>query len=138
MKFRQPAAKRDLVDITPLIDVVFILLIFFMLAGSTRSPDAFPVDVAHSKSRTYGDMREGVVLVRADGMVGLNERMYTRPQLLQAVSALLAERPDALIQVKADAKTDANVVIGVMEDLRQAGVSYIVLLTKGEGLEAQP
>lgn len=138
MRFARPKPPRDLVNITPLIDVVFILLIFFMIAGAVKSTDPFPVDLAASESRMFGDEREGVVLVRADGMVGFNARPMTRPELLQAVQALLAEDPGALIQVKADADTEANVVIAVMEELRDAGVGYIVLLTKGAGLEETP
>jgi biopolymer transport protein ExbD len=134
VKFPRQRPHEELINLTPLIDVVFQLLVFFMLAGSMKPTEAFPVDLAASQSRTFGDTREGVVLLRADGMVGFNQDVMTRPELLQAVSALLTANPNALIQIKADADADANLVIEVMEQLREAGVGYIVLLTKGAGV----
>lgn len=138
MRFRRQRSSAELINLTPLIDVVFQLLVFFMLAGAIRPNDAFPVNISVSRSPTFGDAREAVVLVRADGMVGLNDRELSRPELLQAVSRLLQENPGALVQVKADAETDANVVIEVMEELREAGVGYLVLLTRGAGVEEAP
>ncbi len=138
MKFFKKKPQRDLVDITPLIDLVFTLLVFFMLAGAMRAPDAFPVDAAKSKSRVYGDEREAVVLVAADGSLGLNDTLMSKPELISALTMLLNENPDALVQIKADADSDAASVIQLMEDLREAGVGYIVLLTKGAGMEDAP
>lgn len=135
MKFARPREKPELVQLTALIDCVFILLVFFMLAGSIRPTDAFPVDVAASRAQIFGDEREAVILVRADGAVAIGERSMSRPDLLQAVGRLVREAPDALVQLKADGDTEAAVVIALMEDLREVGVGYIVLLTKGVGLE---
>ncbi|MCS6987090.1 MAG: biopolymer transporter ExbD [Sphingomonadaceae bacterium] len=75
-----------------------------------------------------------MILVRADGMVGLGGRVVSHPEMIRVVRALLQENPSALVQVKADADTEANVVIEVMEKLREAGAGYLVLLTKDEGL----
>lgn len=135
MKFARPREKPELVQLTALIDCVFILLVFFMLAGSIRPTDAFPVDVAASRAQLFGDEREAVILVRADGAVALGERAMSRPDLLQTIGRLVREEPDALVQLKADGDTEAALVIALMEELREVGVGYIVLLTKGVGLE---
>ena len=137
MRFRTSKQDATGINLTPLIDVVFQLLVFFMVTGSLRAPDAFPVEAPVSRSQTFGDVREAVVLVRSDGQVALNDQAMTHPQLLNAVSEVLATQPDALVQLKADAGTEANVVIEVMEELREAGVSYLVLLTRGAGLEGE-
>lgn len=138
MRFPRHRHIDNQINLTPLIDVVFQLLVFFMLAGSMRATPPFPVDPASSRSRTFGDEREGVVLVRADGAVALNDHELSRPQLLQEVSTLLATDADVLIQIKADADAEAGLVIEVMEELRDVGVSYIVLLTRGAGAEEAP
>ncbi len=137
MNFRRPRERQELVQLTALIDCVFILLVFFMLAGSIRPTDAFPVEVAASRAQVFGDEREAVILIRPDGAVALGDRAMTRPDLLASIAALVKARPDALVQMKADGDTDADLVIGLMEDLREAGVGYLVLLTKGVGMEGQ-
>jgi biopolymer transport protein ExbD len=135
VKFAREREKPELVQLTALIDCVFILLVFFMLAGSIRPTDAFPVDVAASRAPIFGDEREAVILIRPDGALALGDRAMARPELLSTVAALVREQPDALVQLKADGDTDADLVIALMEDLRESGVGYLVLLTKGVGME---
>lgn len=137
MKFARPRAQPEMVQLTPLIDCVFILLVFFMLAGSIRPTDAFPVDLAASRATVFGDEREAVILIRPDGALALGSRPMARPELLSAVGAIVRANPEALVQLKADAEADANLVIGLMEELREVGVGYLVLLTKGVGLEGE-
>ncbi|WP_448581351.1 ExbD/TolR family protein [Thermaurantiacus sp.] len=138
MRFVPDRAREAAIDLTPLIDMVFILLVFFMLAGTIRATDAFPVQPPTSKSRIFGDVREAVILVKADGMVGLNGRVVSHPEMIRAVRSLLAANPAALVQVKADGSADANLVIDVLEKLREAGAGYVVLLTRGAGLIEEP
>ncbi len=137
MKFSRPREREELINLTPLIDMVFILLVFFMLAGAIRPTDAFPVDLATSASRTFGDERDLVILVRADGMVAVNNQVMNQPAMIARVTSALADDPAALVQVKADGDAEANGVIAVMEQLREAGVGYIVLLTKGASLDGE-
>jgi biopolymer transport protein ExbD len=134
MRFVPERPKEATIDLTPLIDMVFILLVFFMLAGTFRATDAFPVKPPSSVSRIFGDEREAVILIRDDGLVGLNGRVLSHPEMIRAVRSLLTENPAALVQVKADASAEANLVIEVLEKLREAGAGYVVLLTRGAGL----
>lgn len=137
MRFRRARAQPEMVQLTPLIDCVFILLVFFMLAGAIRPGDAFPVDLPGSRAPIFGDEREAVILIRPDGALALGSRPLSRPELLAAVGAIVREDPGALVQLKSDGEADANLVIGLMEDLREVGVGYLVLLTKGVGMEGE-
>jgi len=131
MKLARRKPERELVNITPLIDVVFILLVFFMLAGAIEPSEPFPLAPAASTSEIRGDVQDFVVLIDADGRVALDDRELSRDELTDAVRAALTSRPGALIQVKPDAEAEAVTVIEVMEEIRDAGASYIVLLTVG-------
>ncbi|MEL6258908.1 MAG: biopolymer transporter ExbD, partial [Pseudomonadota bacterium] len=116
---------------TPLIDVVFILLVFFMLAGAIEPSEPFPLSPAASSSEIRGDVQDFVVLVDADGRIALDDRVLTREDLAQAVNDALVAKPGALIQLKPDSDADAVQVIEIMEEIRDAGAGYIVLLTVG-------
>ncbi len=131
MKIERHKPERELVNITPLIDVVFILLVFFMLAGAIEPSEPFPLAPAASSSEIRGDVQDFVVLIDADGRVALDDQELSRDALAEAVRAALTARPGALIQVKPDGEAEAVAVIKVMEDIRDAGASYIVLLTVG-------
>jgi len=133
VKLQRERPEPELINITPLIDVVFILLVFFMLAGSIEPKDAFPVDPTVSDSDMRGDIRDFVVLVDEDGQVAIDEQRIAREDLTDRIRSELTSKPDALIQLKPDSHADAVEVIAIMEDIREAGAEYIVLLTVGGG-----
>ncbi|MEM6266585.1 MAG: biopolymer transporter ExbD [Pseudomonadota bacterium] len=123
MRLPRERAKRELINITPLIDVVFILLVFFMLAGSIEPKDPFPVQPAASTSDMRGDIQDLVILVGEDGEIAINDRPVERSDLEQEVRTILTRQPDALIQLKPDSGSEAKEVIAVMEDIRNGGAS---------------
>ena len=131
MRLPREKPDRELINITPLIDVVFILLIFFMLAGSIEPEDAFPVDPAASSSEMRGDIQDLVILVSGDGEIAINDRSIAKEALQAEVRAILTRAPETLIQLKPDATAEAKEVIAVMEEIRSGGASYIVMLTVG-------
>lgn len=131
MRLPREKAKRELINITPLIDVVFILLVFFMLAGSIEPKDAFAVTPTASTSDKRGDVQDLVILVGEEGEIAINDRKVARDELEGEVRDILTSRPEVLIQLKPDAGAKAKDVIAIMEDIRSGGASYIVLLTVG-------
>jgi biopolymer transport protein ExbD len=133
MRLTRPKPERELVNITPLIDVVFILLVFFMLAGSIEPKDAFSISPATSTAEIRGDVQDFVVIIDKDGRVALDDRKIAREELSRIVREVLVQNPGALIQLKPDAQADAVEVIEVMESIRDAGAQYLVLLTVGRG-----
>ncbi|MEO1013927.1 MAG: biopolymer transporter ExbD [Pseudomonadota bacterium] len=134
MKIVSSRPKRELVNITPLIDVVFILLVFFMLAGAIERPP--PVDVTPPRSDTElsGEEEDVVVLVGADGDIAFQGQVMPNDgEFVRAATLWFAVRPNSSIQLKADADADAARVIQVMELLREAGAQYLALVTVGGG-----
>ena len=132
MKIFEKRPSKDIINITPLIDVVFILLVFFMVAGAIERPDPIDVSAPTSASELTGDVEDVVILVGPDGEVAFQGRvMPNDPALVQTATIWFAARPDSSIQLKADAQAEAARVIEVMELLREAGAQYLVLLTVG-------
>lgn len=131
MRLERPKPEHELVNITPLIDVVFILLVFFMLAGSIEPKEPFFVAPATSTAEIRGDVQDFVILIDKQGRVAIDERKIPRDELAGVVRDVLVSNPGALIQLKPDAESDAVQVIEVMEAIRDAGAQYLVLLTVG-------
>ncbi|MCB2060916.1 MAG: biopolymer transporter ExbD [Novosphingobium sp.] len=129
MRIIRPKPDRELVNLTPLIDIVFNLLIFFMLTGSITAAEALNIDPASSTSRMRGNVEETVVLVDAKGRIALGERIIARQDLPDVIRETLTANPAALIQLKPDSEADAAGVIDIMEGIREGGAEYIVLLT---------
>ena len=137
MQFKRRARKADPeAGILPLINVVFLLLIFFMLAG--RLIQAAPFSVEPPVSAEAGAApgpgaerpRQATVLLAADGRVALNGRPLDPAALQEAVAEQLAQQPDLPVNLKADGDAEASAVVEVMEQLRDAGVRRLQLFAQ--------
>jgi biopolymer transport protein ExbD len=111
--------------ILPLINVVFLLLIFFMVAGRLAVADPFRVEPPRSANGVGADRGPAVVLIGADGRLALDGASVETGALAAAVAEL---RPEA-VRVKADGAASAGLVVGVLRTLREAGVRQTQLLT---------
>ena len=131
MHFARPRPRNDEERILPLINVVFLLLIFFMLAGRLSASDPFDVDPAQSRSEGPAESPEMLVLVGADGRLALDGDIMDEIALGTAVAKRLADGSTAAprIRLKADGGAQADRVVAVMELLREAGVEMLNLLT---------
>lgn len=135
MNFERTQPKKDDDErILPLINVVFLLLIFFMLAGRLAASDPFEVEPAHSASEGLAETPEMLVLVGADGRLALDGEVLDEAALKTAVAERAAENEGATprLRLKADANAQAVQVVAVMELLREAGVERLNLLTVPE------
>ncbi|MDX1653716.1 MAG: biopolymer transporter ExbD [Candidatus Competibacteraceae bacterium] len=135
MKLRHIQRIRDEeAGIIPLINVVFLLLIFFMIAGQLSSPDALVVDPP--SSREAGPARKGplTLLIDRQGRLALEGSTLEEAQLASALGQRLSEEgAGTTVRIKADARLEAGRLIEVMDRLREAGAEELLLLTTGGG-----
>lgn len=120
--------------ILPLINIVFLLLIFFMVAGKLTTSDPFQVDPVKSNSSTPGSASELLVLVGSDGKLAIDGVAVDRDDFKSALAAHFPKSPSAKskhphVRLKADANAQASDVVALMELMKEAGVSKLDLLT---------
>jgi len=131
MKIPPPTeGSRTELSVVPLVNVVFLLLIFFMLVGQVSSPEPLDIDPPRSVSGREDSGRAVKVLLTRDGQIAVQSVVLPAAALSERVGGILADQPDAEFQVKADARVEAVRMIEVMESLRAAGVERLTLLTE--------
>ncbi len=131
MKLQRPR-RRDMPESTiPLINIVFLLLIFFMLAGRLSAPMPFQAEPPESKQQQRAGEAATTVYVAADGRLAVGET----DTALADLAARVAERrgADGRVRVHADGRADANRVIAVLDALRDAEIREVHLLTRPAG-----
>ena len=133
MRFDPPRPKSDDERILPLINVVFLLLIFFMLTGKLSAID--PIEVAPPTSASEGavETRELVVVLGADGQLAFDGVMIDDETLKTALAERMETASSAQVRLKADGAADSTDVIALMETLHEAGVERLKLLTLPAG-----
>lgn len=127
---RQPdRAVHNETSVLPLINVVFLLLIFFMIAGSWSVTEPFSVEPPHSASEGATENDTLRLLLGKDQQLAIDGRLMSENDLLAEVKQRIAENPELRIALKADAKIAGNRVVLLMEKLREAGVERLYLMT---------
>ena len=118
--------RRVSLDISPLLDVVFLLLIFFLVT-TTFMPDAsMELELPESTTATQSEVVPTMVTVGEDGGVQIDGDSVSIQELERAVAALLPEEREK-ITVRADARVDYGVIVRIIDALRNAGVDALWL-----------
>jgi len=131
MKFkRRTELEKGKLDIVPLIDVVFLLLIFFMLTSSfifqpgikVNLPKAITSEVLHKNSL--------IIVITKNDSIFLDERAITADELTTRLS--IAAKEDRPLLIKADRGASLGKVVEVWDLCREEGVSQINIATLHE------
>ncbi|MDZ7621669.1 MAG: biopolymer transporter ExbD [Candidatus Competibacteraceae bacterium] len=131
MRCSVPPPRRVREPTAPLIDVVFLLLIFFMLVGVIAPPEPFPVEPPAAERASAEEGGKLTILLAADGRLAFEGMELDLPTLQARLGERLAEAEgrEAGVELKADATVDSGQVIAVLNALRAAGVERLALLT---------
>lgn len=129
MEFEGRARIHSHLDIAPLIDIVFLLLVFFMLTSTFMVPEAIELELPESSSATVTDITPIIVSLDQTGQLALNGERIEQEQLRGAIEALLKQDADSAITLKSDARTEVQQLLAVMDEIRAAGGTDVALAT---------
>jgi biopolymer transport protein ExbD len=115
------------IDIAPLIDMVFQLLIFFMLTSNFVMQPGIKVNLPKAVTSELIKEEALEVSVSAENIVYLNGRVSTIGELKTAIRAVAKKNPSILI--KADRRASLGRVVEIWDICREAGVSKINIAT---------
>lgn len=119
--------ERD-ANVIPLIDVVFILILYFMLVGSLDQELMESLLPPQSKSLQQPPQKVPFVLIDKDGKVTYEKVVRDDGALMQALNA--AGHPPARVALQADAEADAGRVADVIAVIGRAGIGDLSLITR--------
>lgn len=124
---QRPSARRRTIGLTPLIDVVFILLLFFMLASSLTRLNVVPLEAPSVSSEGAGQPRSLLLRIQADGSLDLNGDALPHSGLAAALRAWQARSPTLGVVVQPDDSVDLQQLLRVFDALAAAGVPVLRL-----------
>ena len=129
MQFDFKKQEEEADNILPMINVVFLLLIFFIMTGALHAVDYFNVNPPSSSSEFEGSLNDTVILVGGDGRLAIDNKEVDEVDLQLSVSDKLSTNTGAIFRIKADGRVDAARVVEVMELIEAVGVRRVMLLT---------
>ncbi|WP_343079634.1 biopolymer transporter ExbD [Ostreiculturibacter nitratireducens] len=133
MKLNRPTQRVMPETIVALIDVVFFLLVFFMLIG--RMDATAPFEVLPSIARTGADMPAGgaTLSIAEDGALALDGLKGDSSDLLDKLAQQLAGRPGLRVRINAHRDAEMKDVLPLVAEIEALGVRDIVLVVTPGG-----
>lgn len=135
MKFNPTETNSKNTDdnLVPLINVVFLMLIFFMVAGQIRATDAVPITPPDSLSDMSQDESPAKILVSTELGLFLNGDKIEQAELSKQLSHLYAQADsgdDFIVQISADGDLPVARLQQVFKQVELAGLTRVFLVTK--------
>ncbi|NLL43404.1 MAG: biopolymer transporter ExbD [Firmicutes bacterium] len=122
MNFQRSKRRRNSPDITPLIDVMFFMLVFFMVFSTLKTePMGLDVELPRAVTGTAQTSTSLEVLVDKSGAFYVSGRSVTGTELEQDLAARLQVNPDIFVIVKADKEVRYEHVVRALDHIRGVG-----------------
>ena len=121
------------INVTPMVDVMLVLLIVFMVAAPLMTVGV-PVDLPKSNAPAINEQKEPlVVTVNADGDIFVQEMKIGTDELVPKLQAITNNNPDAVIYVRGDRAINYGRVMEVMGLIASAGFTKVSLVAELPG-----
>jgi len=121
-KVLQDQEEAEEINMTPMLDVVFILLIFFIVTASFVKEAGIEVNRPEAATAVKKERANILVAISDKGEIWINKRRVDVRAVQANIERLKAENPQGTVVIQADKKATTDVLIKVMDSARAAGV----------------
>jgi biopolymer transport protein ExbD len=136
VNFREKKKGRSLVlNVTSLIDVMFLMLIFLLVTSSFRTQPAVTVVLPRSATAEEAVDTPSILYLTTDGRVFLNERPVNESELPPLLAQLRVDTGEDRMVLRADAGAAHGDVVRLIDTIKQSGFTRISLSARAAGAE---
>jgi len=142
MRLLRPHRRKMTINITSLIDVLFLLLIFFLLSSTFKEQPGMKLELPESQTAEQEEVKELILIIDFDAEQNLQFRLNNVPLTLDVLADRFKELVKAsagpTMTLKADRKVPHGTIVQVMDLARQNNIKKIVIATRFPATEQQP
>ena len=121
------------IDLTPMLDIVFIMLIFFIVTSSFIKEAGITVQTPSADTAENQPRGNILIAVDANGEIWIDRQQMDIRSVRAAVERMRVDQPDSSVVVQADRDARSGLVIRVMDQVRLAGVADVALAATAAG-----
>ncbi|MEJ2179374.1 MAG: biopolymer transporter ExbD [Gammaproteobacteria bacterium] len=130
LRFPTKKRTRPTIHLTALIDIVFLLLIFFLLASSFVEQAGVAIIVPEIESEGSGLLPEIIVQIDQSGNILIDETNVNQRQLTTILKLRIKSLAKDTVVIQADRRVQYDTVVEVIDAAKLAGAKNLILLTK--------
>lgn len=120
------------VNLTPLIDMVFILLIFFLVTASFTKEAGIEVDRPTAQTAVRQEKGNLIIGVSETGEIWIEDQQVDLRSIRAHVERLHAQNPEGTVIILADQKASTGATVNVLDQVRLAGVTNVAIAATPE------
>ena len=135
-KFRNYQEEEATIELMPLLDVVFILLIFFIVTTSFVKESGIDVLKPTAKTAVKQERATIFVAIKNNGEVWIQKRKVALGSVRANIEKLHAESPEGSVVIQADKRSQTGTLIQVMDQIRAAKVENISVAAQPDGVNS--
>lgn len=130
---RRGADQAD-VNMTPMLDIVFILLIFFIVTATFLQEEGLDMRPP-PESENPPETSSPVILVQVDeeSRVFVNQRLTSSDRVLAAVARIRAEAPDSAVLIQPNDEAHHGIIVGIWDEMRVNEIPVSIARQRGDG-----
>ena len=117
-------------NLVPLINIVFLLLIFFMLSGTLTKKDFFQVDPPESYTSANAESPEIIVLISKNNKISIEDNFINKNDLKKILINKLELHNIEEVLIKADGDSDSGTLSDIIKIIRSVGIKKAAIVTK--------
>lgn len=118
-------SEESTIDMTPMLDIVFIMLIFFIVTTSFVKESGITVSRPSADTATEDKKGNIMVAIKPNGEIWIDKRAVDVRSLRANVEKLKAESPESGVVIQADTDAKTGILVQVMDQIRLAGIMNI-------------
>jgi len=126
----ESSEEEQEINITPMLDVVFIMLIFFIVTASFVKESGIEVDRPSAVTAVVQEKGNILVAVTETGEIWINRRQVDPRAVRANIERLHAENPQGSVVIQADRNSTTEMLVQVMDAARQANVTDVSIATQ--------
>lgn len=129
MRFREKRVTKSIINLTPLVDMLFLILLFFLVTSSFIEQPNIKLELPSTKYASTSKLEERVLTISQDGKLFFQNELVERKSLVTVLKNAFSKQDDKTLVLRADKNVPYGVVVDVMDAAKGAGLRRIVAPT---------
>ncbi|HHT9160176.1 MAG: hypothetical protein A2099_02135 [Planctomycetes bacterium GWF2_39_10] len=129
MKFREKRITKSIINLTPMVDMLFLILLFFLVTSSFIEQPNIKLELPSTKYASTSKLEERVLMISQDGKFFFQNEPVERKDLITVLKNAFLKQDDKTLVLRADKNVPYGVVIDIMDAAKGAGLRRIVAPT---------
>jgi biopolymer transport protein ExbD len=129
MRFREKRVTKSIINLTPMVDMLFLILLFFLVTSSFIEQPNIKLELPSTKYASTSKIEERVLTISRDGKLFFQNEPVDRKNLVTVLKNAFSKEDDKTLILRADKNVSYGTVVDIMDAAKGAGLRRIVAPT---------